>query len=151
MINHLGNTIDLKTSFVRLGGTLCSTLTILCSTVPAIALPLQEGMYRIGSRYIQIAASGDRVCYQGFSATASTTASISPHTLPDFFVVNFKTADTKETLVLHQPTLGNLLYGTLHNLNSWEVDNQFPESKNDAMQRCLKSQTAFLEESKSSR
>jgi hypothetical protein len=151
MNNRLGNKIDLKNSFVQLGSMFFSTLTILCSTIPAMALPLQEGVYRIGSKYIQIAASGDRVCYQGFSARGSITASISPHTLPDFFVVNFKTADTKEPLVLHQPTIGNLLYGTLHNLDSWEADYQFPASQNDAMQRCLKSQTAFLEESKSSR
>jgi hypothetical protein len=119
---HWGDEIDMKTASVRLWSTFFSTLAICCSSLPAMALPLQEGMYRIGPRYIQIAASGDRLCYQGLSARASTTASISPHTLPDFYVVNFNSTDGKEPIVLHQPTIRNLLFGTLHNLASWEAD-----------------------------
>ncbi|MBD1824375.1 hypothetical protein H6F51_18045 [Cyanobacteria bacterium FACHB-DQ100] len=141
----------MKTASVKLWSAFFSTLALCCSSIPAMALPLQEGMYRIGSKYIQISANGDRLCYQGLSARGSTTASIGTYTLPDFYVVNFKTADSKETLVLHQPTIGNLLFGTLHNLASWEADYQSPRSQNDAMKRCLGSQSPFIEQSTSSR
>jgi hypothetical protein len=141
----------MKTASVRTWSTVFSTLAICCFSIPAMALPLQEGRYRIGSKYIQIAARGNRLCYQGLSARGNTTSSITPHTSPDFYVVNFKTADSKETLVLHQPTIGNLLYGTLHNLASWAADYESSRSQNDAMERCLGSQSPFLEESTSSR
>jgi hypothetical protein len=123
----------------------------LLATHPALALPLQDGNYRIGSKYIQIASKGDRVCYAGKTATRGTTASVAPHSLPDFSVVNFKTEGTQETLVLHQPTMGHLLYGTVHMLRDWEADNSISLPVDDVMKRCLSSQAPFFEEFKSSR
>jgi hypothetical protein len=127
-----------------------ATFSLLAAT-PAMALPLQDGNYRIGSKYIQIASKGERICYQGKTATRAVTASVNPHSLPDFSVVNFKTDGTQETLVLHQPAIGHLLYGSVHRLTDWEADYQIDRSQDDAMKRCLTSQVPFFEESKSSR
>lgn len=129
-----------------------STIIFLAPALPIMALPLQEGMYRIGSKYIQIAAKGDRVCYEGMSARGGLTSSVAPHpTLPDFFLVNFLTQEGKEPLVLHQPSVGQLLYGTVHQLSNWDADYQIPRDKSDRMKRCLESTKPFREDVKSSR
>jgi hypothetical protein len=136
---------------IRTWSTIAVSFSILLATNPAVALPLQDGNYRIGSKYIQIASKGDRICYQGKTATRGTTASVAPYSLPDFSVVNFKTVGSEETLVLHQPSIGHLLYGTVHMLTDWEADYEFPRSLDEAMKRCLNSQLPFYEEFKSSR
>jgi hypothetical protein len=142
----------MKINAARIWGTVAFfILANIFATTPALALPLQVGNYRIGSKYIQIASKGDRVCYQGKSATRAVTASVAPHSLPDFSVVNFKTDSTQETLLLHQPAIGHLLYGTVHMLTDWEADYQMDRSLNDAMKRCLNTESPFFEESKSSR
>jgi hypothetical protein len=141
----------MKINTVKTWGIVPSITFILLTTSSAMALPLQDGSYRIGSKYIQLASKGDRICYQGKTATRGTTASVAPHSTPDFFVVNFKTAGSKETLLLHQPSLGHLLYGTAHNLADWEVDYSVDRLQDDVMKRCLNSQAPFFEESKSSR
>jgi hypothetical protein len=128
---------------------IATTFSIILSTNSAMALPLQVGDYRgAGSKYIQIGSKGDRICYQGKTATRGTTASVAPHSLPDFFVVNFKQDGTQETLVLHQPAIGHLLYGTVHMLRDWEADYVISLPVDDAMKRCLNSQAPFFEEMK---
>jgi hypothetical protein len=142
----------MKINPVKIWGTVPAIAFILLTTTPVMALPLQDGNYRIGSKYIQIGSKGDRICYQGKTATRRITASVAPHnSLPDFSVVNFQTVDAKTTLVLHQPSIGHLLYGAVHNLTDWEADYQIDRSLDDTMTRCLNSQEAFFEESKSSR
>jgi hypothetical protein len=138
----------MKINAARIWGTVAFSIL---ATAPAMALPLQVGNYRIGSKYIQIASKGDRVCYQGKTATRAVTASVAPHSLSDFYVVNFKTDGTQETLVLHQPAIGHLLFGTVHTLNDWEADYQMDRSLNDAMKNCLNTQSPFFDETKSLR
>jgi len=123
-----------------------STAISLVLALPVSALPLQEGVYRIGSKYIHLGSKGDRVCYEGFSARGSMTASVAPHpTLPDFFVVNLPLQAEQEPSVLHQPSIGHLLYGTVHRLTDWEADYQIPYNQSDRLKRCLESTQPFRE------
>jgi hypothetical protein len=79
------------------------------------------------------------------------TGVVAPHSLPDFYVVNFKMDGTQETLMLHQPAIGHLLFGTVHMLTDWEADYQMDRSLNDAMKNCLNTQSPFFDEMKSLR
>jgi hypothetical protein len=137
-----------KINAARIWGTVAFSIL---ATAPAMALPLQVGNYRIGSKYIQIASKGDRVCYQGKSATRAVTASVAPHSLSDFYVVNFKMDGTQETFVLHQPAIGHLLYGRVHMLRDWEADYNINLPVDEAMKRCLNTESPFFDESNQSR
>lgn len=118
--------------------------TILFSlgfSLPAVALPLQVGVYRVGSRYIQIAQKGNRLCFRGFSARGATTASITPDSEhPDFYLIN----GLNDT-VLHQKDLKTLFFGEMNNLELYEVNYSFPGDITDDLQRCLQSQKPFFE------
>ncbi|MFB8788101.1 MAG: hypothetical protein U7123_04470 [Potamolinea sp.] len=116
----------------------------LCSlglAMPSIALPLQVGVYRVGSTYIQIAQKGNRLCFRGFSARGATTASIYPDSEnPGFYKINGLT-----DLVISQQDPKTLLFGNLNSLSSYEADYEFPRDITDDLQRCLQSKKTFLE------
>jgi hypothetical protein len=111
----------------------------------AAGLPLQVGTYRYGSAYIQIANQGDRLCYQGSTATGATTASLTPDpNMPGFYRVS----GWDDTL-LSQETNHSILFGSKHQLNSIEVDNGVPSEVGAVLQSCLDSREAFHQEEKS--
>jgi hypothetical protein len=120
---------------------IATTLLSLGLALPAAALPLQAGVYRVGSRYIQIAQKGRRMCFRGFSTNGVTTASIAPDTKnPGFYRIN----GYKDTVVRQQdPNI--LLIGELNNLSPYEADNEFPRDLTDDLKRCLNSQKPFFE------
>jgi hypothetical protein len=109
-------------------------------SVPATSgLPLQVGIYRTGSRYIQIANQGERLCYHGFTARGATTASLTPDpNRPGFYKI-YGWNDT----VLKQETNHSILFGSEHRLNSIEADNSFPAEIGDVLQACLDSRSNF--------
>jgi hypothetical protein len=110
--------------------------------IPAAALPLQVGIYRDGSRYIQIAQKGRRLCYRGFSINGVTTASITPDAKnPGFYLIHgFK------DVVLSQQELNTLLFGELNNLLPYEADPEFPHDISPDLQRCLNSKKPFFKQ-----
>lgn len=120
---------------------IATTLLSLGLALPAAALPLQVGVYRVGSRYIQIAQKGRRMCFRGFSVNGATTASIASDTKnPGFYLIN----GYKDT-VMHQQDRNILLFGEMNNLISYEADYEFPRNLTDDLKRCLNSQKPFFE------
>lgn len=109
----------------------------------ASALPLQTGLYRSGgSNYIQIAVQGERLCYHGMSSRGSTIASITADPQrPDFYQIEGLTE-----VVLHQPGVETLLYGSPHQLTQYSPDYEFPAEIGPLMQQCLDSKAAFFQQ-----
>jgi hypothetical protein len=108
-------------------------------------LPLQVGVYRQGSGYIQIANQGDRLCYQGYSVAGSTTASLTPdQNQPGFYRIS----GWPDTLI-RQETTHSILFGSAHQLNAIEADYDVSKTIGDALQACLNSRDNFHEEEKS--
>jgi hypothetical protein len=109
---------------------------------PALAeLPLQVGVYRLGSKYIQIAQTGSRMCFRGFSIHGATTASISPdRENPGFYLIN-----GFDDTVFHQSEINTILFGSRNQLVSYSADYEFPRDLGEDLQRCLKSQQPFFE------
>jgi hypothetical protein len=107
-------------------------------------LPLQIGIYRQSSSYIQIANQGDRLCYRGFSVAGATTASLIPDpNQPDSYRISGRT-DT----VLRQETNHSILFGSIHQLNSIEADYDVSREVGDVLQDCLNSRDEFYQEEK---
>lgn len=115
---------------------------IVSSVSPAFAspLPLQKGIYYGGgSRYIQIAAKGERLCSHGYSGRGATVASITPDpSLEGFYRINGWT-DT----VLYQQDLKTLLFGSTNNLLPYEADDNLSQDISGSLQQCLESNTLF--------
>jgi hypothetical protein len=123
-----------------------TTVLGLGIATPAIALPIQQGLYTgPGSQSIQVAAKGDRICYQGVSRNGALTATLSPHPkVADFYVVEgLKIQPDGELFVVHQPTIDTLLTGTLHNLTARPSDTASPRDLNTTMKSCLNAQGPF--------
>jgi hypothetical protein len=67
-----------------LNSCILTILTLVSISASANGIPLQQGFYNSGSRYIEIATDGERFCYQGISNHGVTTASLYPDgTVPD--------------------------------------------------------------------
>jgi hypothetical protein len=128
---------------IRKAGFYWATVTAVwsaASVAAASGLPLQVGVYSAGSRYIQIAAQDDRVCYQGFSANGSVVGAIAPDSeMPGFYRVN-----GLPDLVLHQPTLEAILLGSVHELRIYAADPSFPREISPMLQQCLNTKAAFF-------
>lgn len=111
-------------------------------SLPAFAspLPLQKGIYYGGgSRYIQIAAKGARLCFHGYSGRGATVASIIPDpSLEGFYRINGWT-DT----VLYQQDLKILLFGSTNNLLPYKADDNLSQDISDSLQQCLESNAPF--------
>jgi hypothetical protein len=130
--------MKLKAKSINAIGTILFSLGF---SMPAFALPLQVGVYRVGSRYIQIAQQGNRLCFRGFSINGVTTASISPDSEHSGFYLINGLDDT----VVHQKDLKTLFIGQINNLEPYEADYEFPRNISDDLQRCLQSQKPFFE------
>lgn len=131
--------MKLKSSSITTIGTI---LFALGFSMPAFSLPLQVGVYSVGSRYIQIAQKGSRLCYRGFSANGATTASIthdSEHS--GFYFVN-----GFNDIVLYQQDTESLLFGEKNNLQPYKANYGFPDNLGDDLQRCLQSQKPFYQQ-----
>ena len=111
----------------------------IASIASAHGLPLQVGVYRTGSNYIQI-AEGERLCYQGFSARGSIVASIAADPQHEgFYQVN-----GLNDIVLYQPNIETLFAGSVHQLNSYTADYSFSREISSTLQQCLTSTAPFF-------
>jgi Tfp pilus assembly protein FimT len=123
--------------------TIALAVAIAGTTTPAIALPLQTGIYTYGSSSVRIAARDGRVCYQGLSRNGSLTASLTNNSdYVDFYNVN------GVDLVVHQANLETLLVGDLHNLIAYSHQTAQSPSEgrlSSIMQRCLESDSLFID------
>lgn len=104
------------------------------------ALPLQVGVYRVGSRYIQIAEQDNRICFVGFSARGATTASVEPD--PNY--PNSYRVEGYEGAILFQPDINKLLFGPTHYLEEYPADRSFPRESTEDLEACLNSNEPFL-------
>ena len=106
------------------------------------ALPLQVGVYRLGSIYIQIAEKENRICYHGFSAKQSTVASVAADIdHQDLYKIN-----GLEGLFLLQQDRDTLLFRPVKMLNKWVADYGFSDNLDDDLQECLSSQKPFFKQ-----
>lgn len=104
------------------------------------ALPLQVGIYRAGSRYIQIAEQDNRICFVGFSSRGATTASVEPE--PNY--PNSYRVEGYEGAMLFQPDINTLLFGPTHYLEEYPADRSFPRESTEDLEACLNSTEPFL-------
>lgn len=104
------------------------------------ALPLQVGVYRVGSRYIQIAEQNNRICFVGFSARGATTASVEPESnYPNSYKV-----EGYEGAILFQADINTLLFGPRHYLEEYPADRSFSRELTEDLEACLNSTEPFL-------
>jgi hypothetical protein len=113
---------------------------IVAFPLAAIAQPLQVGVYGIGSRYIQIATQGKRICYQGFSIRRAITASVIPEKNGFYQIHGF----TGRYLI--QKDDKTLLAGEKFNLNSYEAIPDFSREVSGDLQQCLDSNKPFFKQ-----
>lgn len=117
-------------------------LTGLVAGKSLAALPLQVGVYRLGSIYIQIAEKENRICYHGASARQSTVASVAADTNhQDFYKIN-----GLDGLFLLQQDTDTLLFGPVNNLNKWVAEYGSTRDLDDDLQECLSSQKPFFKQ-----
>jgi hypothetical protein len=104
------------------------------------ALPLQVGVYRLGSRYIQIAEKQNRICFKNSSSYGATVASVSADTnRQDFYQIN-----GVDGAFLLQQDQETLLFGPIHQLVNYAAEYNFPRELDDDLQQCLSSQKPFF-------
>ncbi|MBW4681366.1 MAG: hypothetical protein KME19_14800 [Microcoleus vaginatus WJT46-NPBG5] len=108
----------------------------------ASAFPLQDGVYRVGSRYIQIAQQNERICFRGFSMRGATIASVEPDPeRPDFYIIN-----GLDNTVLTQQDIDTLLIGPINRLLKYPADYEFPRDLDEDLQECLNSTEPFYKQ-----
>ena len=113
----------------------------------AAAFPLQQGVYRVGSQYIQIAQQNERICFRGFSMRGVTIASVEPHPeRPDFYIIN-----GLDDTVLTQQDMDTLLIGPINRLRKYPADYEFPRDVFDDLQECLNSTEPFYNQTSGGR
>lgn len=122
-------------------------LTGLVAGKSVAALPLQVGVYRIGSIYIQIAEKENRICYHGSSARQSTVASVAADSNhQDFYKIN-----GLDGFILLQQDTDTLLFGRVNQLSKYVADYGSSRDLDDDLQECLTSQKPFYKQKSSSR
>ncbi len=104
------------------------------------ALPLQVGIYRVGSRYLQIAEQNSRICFVGFSSRGATTASVER----DLNYPNFYKVEGYEGAILVQSDINTLLFGPIHQLEEYQADRNFSRELTEDLEACLNSTEPFL-------
>lgn len=108
----------------------------------AAAFPLQQGVYRVGSRYIQIAQQNERICFRGFSMRGATIASVEPHPdRPDFYMIN-----GMDDTVLTQQDVETLLIGPINRLIKYPADYTVSRDLSEDLQECLNSAEPFYKQ-----
>lgn len=139
LLTHLGvNGLKLCTNSI----TVAAIVSSLSLPVYASPLPLQEGIYYGGgSRYIQIAAKGERLCFHGYSGRGAAIASITPNPSSEGFYRIYGGIGS----VLYQQDLKTLLFGSTDRLFSYEADNNLEWNISNSLQKCLESDAPFEE------
>lgn len=118
-----------------------TTMTILLheAAFSQQPIPIQVGSYHLGSKYIQIAKLGNRICFQGSSVHGQTTASITPEPKhPGFYIIQ-GWEDTR----LYQQEQETLLFGELNNLVGYQLDSELNGDINTDLQECLNATEPF--------
>ena len=119
-------------------------MLLSCGMTPAATasgLPLQVGMYRMGSsNYIQVAVKGERLCYNGFSSRGSAVGSIAPDSkLQGVYRIN-----GLDNLVLYQQDIKTLLFGEVNQLDAYSSDYETARTIGTTLQQCLDSNSPFF-------
>jgi hypothetical protein len=105
---------------------------------PQASLSLQPGIYRVASRYIQIAKQGDRLCYQG-TGRGRTIASVSPHpTIQGLYRI-----DGWEDTILQQERSDTLAFGSEKSRQPYPIDATITPEIDADLQACLDSTTVY--------
>ncbi len=113
----------------------------IASAATASGLPLQVGMYRMGSsNYIQIAVKGERLCYNGFSSRGSAVGSIAP----DSKFQGVYRINGLDNLALYQQDIKTLLYGEVNQMTAYTSDYETPRTISTTLQQCLDSNSPFF-------
>jgi hypothetical protein len=101
-------------------------------------ISLQPGVYRVASRYIQIAKQGDRLCYQG-TGRGRTIASVSPHpTIQGLYRI-----DGWEDAILQQERSDTLAFGSEKLRQPYPIDATITPEIDADLQACLDSTTVY--------
>ncbi len=112
----------------------------------AQATPLKPGLYRWGSNYIQLAQRGDRWCFQGFTARATTIASLSRNgKAPHRYQVHGMGA------IVQQERPDQLAYGTADNLLPYAAEASADTTLTPKMVACLNSRRPYFQRIHSTR
>ncbi len=99
------------------------------------ALPLQPGVYRMGSGYIQIESRGERFCYHGFSARGGAVSPIqADDQQPGYYRLLLPQF---QGLLLHQHNKSTLLFGPLEQMIPYQIESNFPQTPDPALLQCL--------------
>jgi hypothetical protein len=105
---------------------------------PKPSLSLQPGVYRVASRYIQIAKQGDRLCYQG-TGRGRTIASVSPHpTIRGLYRI-----DGWEDAILQQERSDTLAFGSEKSRQPYPIDATITPEIDADLQACLDATTVY--------
>jgi hypothetical protein len=105
---------------------------------PPRSLSLQPGVYRVASRYIQIAKQGDRLCYQG-TGRGRTIASVSPHPT----LVGLYRIDGWDDTILQQERSDTLSFGSEKLRHPYPIDATITPEISADLQACLDSTTVY--------
>jgi hypothetical protein len=118
-----------------------TTMTILLheAAFSSQSLPIQVGSYTLGSKYIQIAKSGNRICFQGSSVHGQTTASITPDPKHRGFYLIHGWEDAR----LYQQEQKTLFFGELNSLMGYQTDYESNDNINTDLQQCLNTTQPF--------
>lgn len=131
--------LKISTNFMTVVAVVVSSISLPALATP---LPLQVGTYYGGgSRYIQIAAKGERLCFHGFGTRGATVASITP----DPSLEGFYRIHGRIDAALYQQDLKILLFGGTNNLLPYEADYNLSRDIGDSLQNCLESDAPFEE------
>jgi hypothetical protein len=121
-----------------------ATLTwISLLTHSSIAKPLSNGVFLgPGSSKMQIASSGDRICYQSLGQSMMVSS-----VTPDTSHRNVYRLDGIPTFALYQPSPNTLLFGEESQLAKAKVVSDTVHSISPLLQECLASQGTFFKQS----
>jgi hypothetical protein len=107
--------------------------------------PLQAGVYRIGSKYIQIAKQGDRLCYRGMSNNGVTIASLIPSRNGFYQINGWSDGFVKQVDTEH------LSLGNINNMTPYPIDRESSSEITPNLQACLDSTEPFFKQSERGR
>jgi hypothetical protein len=107
--------------------------------------PLQAGGYRIGSKYIQIAKQGDRLCYRGMSNNGVTIASLIPSRNGFYQINGWSDGFVKQVDAEH------LSLGDINNMTPYPIDRESSSEITPNLQACLDSTEPFFKQSERGR
>ncbi len=107
--------------------------------------PLQAGVYRIGSKYIQIAQQGDRRCYRGMSNNGVTIASLVPSRNGFYQINGWPNSFVKQVDSDH------LSLGHINHMMPYPIDRESSGEISPNLQACLDSPAPFFKQAERGR